>query len=48
MLIPFVFDKGSVYARGRAAVEADRTGYVDRTEPVDIPTETDTDLRPNK
>ena len=48
MLIPFIFDKGSVYARGRATVEADETGYVDRTEPVDIPTETDTDIRPNK
>ncbi len=48
MTIPFVFDKDYRYARDKIGIDPDRGGYIDRTEPVELPTEIDTDLKPEK
>jgi TonB family protein len=47
MLVPFIFDKDDTYAR-RKDYEADREGYVDRAEPVDIPQQDHPDVSADK
>jgi TonB family protein len=48
MTIPFIFDKQDTWVRDRAGLEADDAGYVDRTEPVELPTQDAGDLTPGK
>lgn len=48
MMIPFIFDKEDTYARDKVGQEADQGAYIDRTKPVEPPSDTGPDLRPDK
>jgi hypothetical protein len=48
MIIPFIFDREDTYARDRAGLDKDMGTYVDRAEPVELPSDTGSDLKPQK